>query len=1037
MDAVELARRSAAKLHTTAVEAGHDPRRPYAFAVASAELRGLDVEPTKLGAAILDGGRATLVPKEDLILHEKGGTDFERAFLVAHEIGHAELGDRRDPVSGAVVDPARSSEPAPIGPDRVDYSRRQRREIQMDLFARELLLPRSVLRDLHVAQGLTATQIATHFGAPFDVVAQQLLDALLLPRIETEAPPTRARPVRTRRRDDAQISAAAQRGEPYLLEAGPGTGKTQTLTNRVAGLLKDTVDPRSILVLTYSNKAAGEMAERIAGVDANAAAAMTIGTFHAFGLDLLRRLDPAYRGRQPQMIDRAEAVELLEDRFAGLGLTHYRNLYDPTSIISDILAAISRAQDEVVDAPTYAALAQAMADAANGDDTKAKEAARAAEVGRVYALYEAIKRERGRLDFGDLVAAPVRLLEADAGLRVALRERYRHVLVDEYQDVNRASVRLLKALCGDGQGLWAVGDARQSIYRFRGASSFNMARFGTEDFPGGTRGRLTTNYRSFGEIVRGFSIFGERMAVAGESALDPDRGDGGTNLQLRTVDQKEQQAPAVAEAIIEMRRAGYRYADQAVLCTGNEALADLGRDLELLGVPVLYLGSLFERTEVRDLLAFLSLLCDPRAMGLVRSACAPAHRLTMADLAVVLDHLRDVALLPGAWMSAEFSPTGLTAPAQESLRALAAIAEGFDGSSDPWVVLATVLLDRSRRAAEFAAATDAADRSAGIAIWQFMNFLRAHPGALGPRRIALLLDRIRRLVRLRDDRDLRQLPAAAQQIDAVRLMTIHAAKGLEFDVVHLPGMNADTLPRTAGTPPCPPPDKMIGGAVGSGIAAHREAHAEEQECLFYVAVSRACDRLIAYAPTKKSNGAARPLSPFLDRLGPNVERRHVVPTLIVPAGAHTEPVALAFEGGMSFSGAQLALYEACPRRFFYTHVLRIGGRRTESAYMRLHEAVRTVVQAVIEAPETGEAAALEIALAAAFVAHDLAGPDHQAYRELSVPLVEYFLSTRRGHMPEAPVEIALDFSGDTVVVRADDLIIHADGRRRFRRSTLR
>ncbi len=105
----------------------------------------------------------------------------------------------------------------------------------------------------------------------------------------------------------------------------------------------------------------------------------------------------------------------------------------------------------------------------------------------------------------------------------------------------------------------------------------------------------------------------------------------------------------------------------------------------------------------------------------------------------------------------------------------------------------------------------------------------------------------------------------------------------------------------------------------------------------------------------------------------------------------------------------------------------------KSAYMRMHEAVRTVVEAVIEAPETGEAAALEIALTAAFVAHDIAGPDHQAYRDLAIPLVEYFLSSRRDHTPEQTDEIILDIDGDTVVVRADDLLMHADGQRRFRR----
>jgi superfamily I DNA/RNA helicase len=1033
VDAVEIARRSAAAFHAAAVAAGHDPGRPYAFVVAIAEMRGFDVETAKPGAAILDGGRATFIPKDKLIVHENLGTAFERAFLVAHEIGHAALGDDRELDGRGSIDPMRSSEPAPVGPDRVDYSRRQRREVQMDLFARELLLPRPVLYDLHIAEGLTATEIAARFSAPFEAVAQQLLDALLLPCVEPGASAVRVRPRRPKPPNQAQIAAAAHRGGPYLLEAGPGTGKTQTLTDRVAGLLRDGVDPRTILLLTFSTKAAGEMAARIAVIDTKAAAAITIGTFHAFGLDLLRRFDPAHRGRPPAMIDRAEAVELLENRFAGLDLVHYRNLYDPTAIIADMLSAISRAQDEVVDADTYATLAQAMAMAANGNEAQAKAAARAAEVARVYALYEGIKRERHRLDFGDLVAAPVRMLESEADLRVSLRARYRHVLVDEYQDVNRASVRLLTALCGDGQGLWAVGDARQSIYRFRGASAFNMARFGTEDFPGGTRGRLATNYRSFGEVVRAFSGFGAGMSVAGESALDPDRGDGGVEPQLRTVDRKDEQAPAIAEAIFEMCRAGYRYADQAVLCTGNEGLAELGRGLERLGVPVLYLGSLFERPEIRDLLAFLSLLSDPRAMGLVRAACAPAHAMALPDLAAILDHLRDAADVPGAWSDTAFDPDGLTPAGREALSALAAVVAGFDGASEPWMMIATVLLDRTRRAAEFATAGDIAGRSAGIAVWQFMNFLRAQPGAPGPRRVALMLDRIRRLVRLRDDRDLRQLPAAAQQLDAVRLMTIHAAKGLEFKIVHVPGLTADTLPRTAPPPACPPPDGMIAGTDGSAHAAALAAHRAEQECLFYVAVSRARDRLFVYAPTMKSNGVDRPLSPFLDRLGAGLTRRHVKPTLAVPTDVYAAPVALAFEGGMEFSGAQLALYEACPRRFLYTHVLRIGGRRTESAFMRMHEAVRTVVQTVVDAADASQASAPADALDAAFATHDIAGPEHQAYRDLAGPLLDYFLTTRHGHTPERADDIALDIAGDVIVVRADDLLVQTGGQRKFRR----
>ena len=182
MDAVELARKAAARLHEQAVAKGHDPWKPYTFAKTEAARRGLDVEVAAKGAAVLDGGRAVLVTRDGLILHEDAGTPFERAFLIAHEIGHAELGDDRDPTPAQEIDPARPAEASPVGLDRVvDYGSKQRREIQMDLFAREFLLPRSSVRRLHVEEQLSATAIAERLGAPFAVVAQQLFDALFLP----------------------------------------------------------------------------------------------------------------------------------------------------------------------------------------------------------------------------------------------------------------------------------------------------------------------------------------------------------------------------------------------------------------------------------------------------------------------------------------------------------------------------------------------------------------------------------------------------------------------------------------------------------------------------------------------------------------------------------------------------------------------------------------------------------------------------------------------------------------------------------------
>lgn len=1040
MDAVELARQAAAQLHDAAVAKGDDPWQPLQLALAEAKRRGIDIETTAPGAAVLDGGRATYVPVDRLILIEDAGSDFERAFLIAHEIGHVELGDDPEAGPARAIDAARPAEPSLVGLDRVvDYGPRQRREVQMDLFARELLLPRHVARKLHVLDGMTATEIAHKLGAPFDVVAQQLLDALLLPPIDPADEEKREFPLHPLQRD-----AAEHRGRAYLLEAGPGTGKTQTLIARVESLLAQGADPRRILLLTFSNKAAGEMAARIARKNKDAAAAMWIGTFHAFGLDFIRRFHTELGlPKDPHMMDRTEAVELLEAEFPRLGLVHYRNIYDPTQIIADILAAISRAKDEVVGPERYAELAEAMrlagvaAEQAGepGAPDAIEAAAKAAEVARIYGAYESLKRAAHRVDFGDLVSLPVELLERDEKIRAHMLGLYDHVLVDEYQDVNRSSVRLLKALRGEGENLWAVGDAKQSIYRFRGASSFNMARFDNKDFPGGARGRLKRNYRSVDEVVTAFSNFAVTMKAGdADSRLDADRGAAGKVPELRTVTLPDLQKVALADAIEEMRRGGFAYRDQAVLCTGNEKLSEIAQELERLGVPVLFLGSLFERDEIKGLLSVLSLLTDGRAMGLVRLACWSEFALSLADVAAVLDHLRQRDCPPMAWLGAQQTIPGLSDTGRGSLEQLAAALEGFGSDAWPWTVLATLLLDRTRLAARLSGSADVIDRTRGMAIWQFMNFLRVQPGGQGVP-IARLLDRIRRLVRLGDDRDLRQLPAAAQGIDGVRLMTIHGAKGLEFGAVHVPGLNADTLPRTPQAPPCPAPDGMIEGGAGTAVEIFRAGQAEEQECLFYVALSRARDRLLLYAPTQKANGHKRAISPFLDRLGSGLLRRSVSPATTLPPSAAAGDIALRVDGSLRFTAQQVALYESCPRRFFYTHILQVGGRRTMTPFMLMHEAVRSVFKGILAGTlDADDPPMIEREIDLALAAQELV--DHgylHHYRSFAVGMIGYFNETRRDHRAEPATAISLTMGAEQILVHPDDILVRPDGGRTLRR----
>lgn len=1036
MDANEVSRIAADRLHRQAVAVGHDPCDPYRFVSAEAARRNLVVERLPRGDVRLHGGLALYDPDALLILHEATGDEFTDAFLVAHEIGHAELGGEHQFSATAGADPLRSSDAVPVGVDRVvDYNRKERREVQMDLFAREFLLPRSWLRRLHLEEGATATAISQKSKAPFGVVAQQLFDALLLPAVA----PAPERAVAAKPLNPDQLQAVRHREKPYLLEAGPGTGKTQTLVARVHDLLADQIAPENILVLTFSNRAAGELSERITQKTPEASTRMWIGTFHAFGLDLVRRFhDRLGLPVEPRLIDRTDAIELLENDYPRLDLVHFKNLWDPAQPLNLILNAISRANDEVVDSAQYLELSERMLKSAATSEQKSA-AQKSIEVGKVFAAYERLKLENGCVDFGDLVSMPVRLCEASPEIREHLTALYHHVLVDEFQDVNRSSIRLLKAITRDGTDLWAVGDAKQSIYRFRGASSFNMRRFGGDDFPGGARGRLTVNYRSVPEVRDAFLRFAADMRVVdgADVALQTDRTATAQFPEYRAVDTDDQEIAAVAEAIEELRAAGHDYRHQAILCSGNERLARMAQGLEQLKVPVLYLGILFERSEIKDLLCLLSIIVDRRAMGLLRVAAMDQFQVDLADVDRVLAFLKDSGEAPLQWTGKLESIKGLTPDGIAGLKRIAQLVQDFPINADPWTVVAAILLDRTRVVADIATQTDVVVRSRGIAIWQFMNFLRAQPVAKGLP-IARVLERIRRLVLHADDRELRQLPASAQGIDAVRLMTMHGSKGLEFEVVHIPGLTAASLPRSPAASlarTIVPPDGMIEGATGSAADASKEAILDEQECLFFVALSRARDRLLLYSPTKSANGNARPCSPFIDRLSGTVRLRRTAPAQSIPPAAGEAPLPIELEGPFSFTDYQLALYERCPRRFLYTHVLDIGGRRSETAFMKLHVAVQEVVDLLTQRsgamPSFDE---IEQHLAEVW---ETRGPvDHgyaDEYKRIARQLIRFFIDSGAAMKPLASPQLRFPIAGGEIVIEPDQVLADTAGQVHMRR----
>jgi len=1032
MKSFETIRDLAAQLNLELVRKGANPQDPESL-IAHA-ITHFDLELTFLEPAdpALKGAKALFDEQSGTICAAKIGSAADRALVVAHEVGHLVAHAHSCSCGESDIDPSRSTEAAPVGLQKIeDYGARERRELEANVFARELLFPRFLASKWFLEDGASASAIASKSGLPLPLVRQQILDAVLLPKLEAAKP----KPPVAFKRDPAQERAAAHRNSPYQLRAGPGTGKTRSLVSRIQSLLADSVQPAAILVLTFSNRTAAELSERLSLALADKAAAIWVGTLHGFGLDLVRRFhDKLGLPPDPTLFDRSDAIAVLEEILPTLPLKHYKNLWDPVIVLREILQAISRAKDEVVTASEYRKLAEAQyaSAMASGDADAIKAAEKVREIASVYELYEKAKVARQAVDFGDLIMLPTLLLEQDEAVRAATRLRHRHMLVDEYQDVNRASVRLVKALAGDGKHLWVVGDARQSIYRFRGASSANMAAFAA-DFPGAVSEPLEINYRSTQNVIDAYSAFAKGMAMPADLAalkLVASRDESGDIPEIRGFNTPDDEAAGIAASIRQLEKNGVSLRDQAVLCRTNPRIDEIARALEARGIPVLHLGSLFEREEIRDLLSLLTLATDRFGAGLVRICAMPRYQTPIQDVKRMLDHLRG-GDKPALLRLDELSGlSGLSSQASATIKRLASDCASLKPAQGAWDYLTTILLDRSDWVRSLGASTGIADRMRGIAIWQFLNFLREQSPVSKGSPIHTMLDRVRNLVLLAEERDLRQVPEAALQMNAVRLMTIHASKGLEFEAVHLPGLVVTGIPAKYHGSRCPPPENMIAGATGSVAEQGRLAHEHEEECLFFVAMSRARTRLRLYFTKLQDNGKTRNPSPFLARVETKMRRIDTAPTLPLPVQPPPTNVQVTLPGDWSLTDRRVTSYERCPRRFFYTHVLGIGTARRATSFERTHSCIYELIDWLCEIRLSSNPSREEThsAFNEIWAKQGPTDPAYAAdYLDLARNLVDGLIATGAGRRFREAKPLAIDFTNGRILVEAAEIAERSDG----------
>jgi DNA helicase-2/ATP-dependent DNA helicase PcrA len=749
--------------------------------------------------------------------------------------------------------------------------------------------------------------------------------------------------------NERQREAVTHETGPLLIVAGAGTGKTSVITRRIAWLIAERkARPEEILALTFTDKAAAEMEERVDTLVPYGYADVEIATFHAFGDRILREhaleigLTPDFR-----VLNRAEQVIFLRDRLFELPLSHYRPLGDPTRHLQALITLISRCKDEDVSPSAYQQHAEQLArETVSADDYEAsrERAAQQRELAATYAKYQELMAREGCVDFGDQIVLVLRLLRSRSYVLGAYQRRFKYVLVDEFQDTNHAQFELVKLLATRHGNVTVVGDEDQAIYRFRGAAISNILGF-LDVYRDARQIVLTENYRSTQAILD----TAYRLIVNN----NPDRLEvrSGISKRLRAVagpgqppvpccyETATQEADAVATMIRDKVAAGrWRYDDVAVLVRSNGDADQFLRSLNLRGIPWTFSGNagLYGRPEIRLLISFLrSVAHVDESVSLHYLASSDLYQVPIVDLTRCATYAqrRHLTLFDVLRRAGEITELRdeIAEEGHGAIRRLVADLTRYmelGRERQTGEVLYQFLVDSGWLTRMSKAAT-ARDEAEVQNIRRFFDRVRDASRALRYDTVAEFVKHLDALIEAGDD------PAVAEadvETPAVRVLTVHKAKGLEFPVVFLVNLVQDKFPSRRRRDALELPLALTRDVLPSG-----DHHQQEERRLFYVGMTRARRELYLTSARDYGGHRERKVSQFvleaLDlptdaarpfKAHPVEEIQRAAPPADVPA-----PVLppLGPDEELIVSHKQIDDYQTCPLKYKYVNILRLPIRR--------------------------------------------------------------------------------------------------------------
>jgi DNA helicase II / ATP-dependent DNA helicase PcrA len=646
-----------------------------------------------------------------------------------------------------------------------------------------------------------------------------------------------------------QRQAVEHAGGPLLVLAAAGSGKTRVITRRIAFLIAGGVRPWQILALTFTNKAAGEMRERVGSLlGSEGPRGLTVTTFHSLCARLLRRYaEPA--GLKPEftIYDADDQSRLCKKVIENLQLS--TSNFPPRSVLS----AISRAKNDLLDADAFAARAM---------DFSSRT------IARIYQAYSRALAAAGAVDFDDLLLRTATLLRKDAGVRDELRARWRHVLVDEYQDTNRAQFLIASLIAGEpdtaggegaGPNFCVVGDPDQAIYGWRGADISNILDF-EEHYPGCRVITLGENFRSTAPILAAADALIRRNRRRKHKDLFTSR-QGGDRPEAVLCRDERHEAALVCDWFRARREAGAAWRDMAVFYRTNALSRVMEDALRGAGVPYTIARgtAFFEREEVRHALGYLRVVANPAdGVSLERVINVPARGIGKTTVDALSAEAQDAGepLMEACRRAGEIA--GLTARAAASVKRLVDLVDAWTGSGSfmgervsgtLWELVSRVIEESGLRGmykAQAAASGSDADAQRVDNLDELVSSARQFEMEYDPAADAgseapaggedpLALPTPPLLAMLRAYLESVALVADADAVDpesgSVTLMTLHAAKGLEFDSVAMIGMEEGQLPHS----------RAIMSVTGG------DAEMEEERRLAFVGITRAMRRLLMTA----------------------------------------------------------------------------------------------------------------------------------------------------------------------------------------------